>query len=126
MTCFMEAFAHYGENHIFDEKVFFDLKLCLEEWIVNIFKHGYEGIERGPLANIQIDKENSQLIVQIVDNAKPFNPMNTAHQLDVFANLEERPIGGLGLHLIKELSDSFEYYPLPDGNKVIISKRLEK
>ena len=59
-----------------------------------------------------------------MDNAAHFDPLDNAHEVDTMAPIEDRDIGGVGIHLIKELSDGFEYVSLPEGNKVILSKRV--
>ena len=126
MVPFMDAFANYGDRYIVDEKIFYDIRLCLEELLVNIFRHGYKRIDRNALINVKISNDNNTIIAQIIDNAMHFDPFNNIHQADTISSVEDRSIGGVGIHLIKELSDGFEYVPLPEGNKVILSKKVEK
>ena len=126
MASFMKAFADYGDRHIIDEKIFYDIRLCLEEVLVNVFRHGYKGIDRNSLVNVQVNSDGRIVVAQIVDNAMHFDPFNSIHEPDTISPIEDRPLGGVGIHLIKELSDEFEYTPLPEGNKIVLSKRVDR
>ncbi|MCY4524315.1 MAG: ATP-binding protein, partial [Halobacteriovoraceae bacterium] len=101
MTSFMEAFENYGEQNIIDEKIFYDIRLCLEELIINIFRHGYKTIDRSSLVSVKITKDKNMIIAQVEDNAMHFDPFNNIHRIDTLSSIEDRAIGGVGIHLIK-------------------------
>ena len=125
LDAFMEALDRFRGEHNLDYKVYFDLKICLEEVIVNIFKHG-QGVEKRP---IEIDvsfsgKEEGVVVATVEDNAIPFNIVETESGVDFQSDLEDRPIGGVGIHLVKNLTDGLSYEQLQNGNnKVTLSKK---
>ena len=53
----------------------------------------------------------------------PFNIVEMDSGVDFQSELEERPIGGVGIHLVKNLSDGLEYEQLTGGNKVVLYKK---
>ena len=121
---FMDAFEGFRSERDLDYKVYFDLKICLEEIIINIFKHGGGGRERDLRVNVLLVQQNDGTIVsEITDNAIPFNIVEMNSGVDFESELEDRPIGGVGIHLVKNLADSLEYEQLKDGNKVTLSKK---
>ena len=122
---FIDALEKYHSDHISEMAGYLDLKTCLEELIVNIFHHGgYEGTKKVPDVEVRLYTENNQVIAEITDNANPFNPLDCGHIADTESALEDRPIGGLGIHLVKQLSDRLEYVPVDQGNKVILGKAI--
>jgi len=52
--------------------------------------------------------EQGKLIVEVEDNGRPFNPLHVPEP-DTKQSLEERPIGGLGVHFVGNLTDELEY-----------------
>ena len=64
------------------------------------------------------------LKVIIKDDGKPFNIVASIHA-DVTSDMEDRNIGGLGIHFVKELTDSLVYRRAGQFNEVIFTKRLK-
>lgn len=126
---FMDILAEYRAHHISNMSSYLDLKTCLEELIVNIFQHGgYEGTRKEPEVNVRLykeqNKEQSEIVAEVTDNATPFNLLTCGYVADTSSPLEERQIGGLGIHLVKKLADRLEYVPVEQGNRVILSKAI--
>ena len=63
-----------------------------------------------------------ELLIQYEDNGLPFNPFEEAKQPDLGSTLEERAIGGLGIHFIKNMTDSQQYERLEGINKITLRK----
>lgn len=123
LVIFMEKLESYQTSHIPNERNYFDLRLCLEELIVNVFQHGKsEDLQNKIEVNVKIVNEPDKIIAEVFDNAKRFNILKNNHVVDTRSGLEDRKIGGLGIHLVKKLSDSLEYVPMNQGNKIILSK----
>ena len=127
LGAFMDALDSFRSDHELDYKVYFDLKICLEEVIINVFKHG--GGEDPHNINIEVDVSLSQpdassVVAEITDNAIPFNLVEMNSSVDFQSSLDERPIGGVGIHLVKNLSDKLEYESIKGGNKVTLSKKV--
>lgn len=104
--------------------VAFSMNLALEEIVTNIINHGYEGREEYPIT-IRFSLEKHNLRIQIKDGAPEFNPLELPEPEDLDKPLEERKIGGLGIHLVKKFTDNFSYRRSNNKNIVTLIKRLE-
>ncbi len=122
---FMDALSEYHVYHISNMSSYLDLKTCLEELIMNIFQHGgYDGTKKEPEVKVRLYKDNDEIVAEVTDNAAPFNLLTSQHKADTTSSLEERALGGLGIHLVKKLSDRLEYIPVEHGNRVVLAKHL--
>lgn len=85
----------------------FKINLVLEEVGLNIMNHGHEG----GLHEIEITliSEDKALTLEITDDGKPFDPLKDAPLPDIDAEMEDRPIGGLGIHLVRTMMDELCY-----------------
>ncbi|MBE8221161.1 MAG: ATP-binding protein [Bdellovibrionales bacterium] len=119
----MDLFQDYHNAHAMNEKVFFDFKLCIEEVIVNIFIHGYKEFKKEPDINLCLYKTEDCFVADVIDNAKTFNPVSDFIQMNFATSIEKKPIGGLGIRLLKNLSDDLEYIPRESGNQLKIYKK---
>ena len=84
-----------------------ELELSVEEAIVNICNYAHEGRE-GELEIITDTDANGRLVVQIIDNGVAFDPLSVPDP-DLTVDIADRPIGGLGIFLIKKLMDDVRY-----------------
>ena len=126
----ISSFIHSFDNEAFFKNAAdsdcFEIKVCMEELLVNIFNYGYSELDRSPRVEVSICKKNGFFILEIIDNAAPFNPLTENYEPILKENLKTRRIGGVGIHLVKELSDEFQYYPTVSGNRVVIKKKFTK
>jgi anti-sigma regulatory factor (Ser/Thr protein kinase) len=107
----LEAVSHAvrafgGENELTSDTTF-ALDLSLEELLTNIIKYGYDDRACHEI-EVCIDIRPGFITVEVQDDGHAFNPVDEPDP-DIHARTEDRPIGGLGLHLIKKLADSIEY-----------------
>src|SRR5262245_9118814 len=103
----------------------FDLKLAVDEACANIIDHGYKGRAGGSIRIGCASDENS-VRVTIVDWGRAFAPAELP-AADVTSDWKERPIGGLGWHLIQQSVDEIDYEPDPaGGNRLTLVKRSRK
>lgn len=100
------------------------VNLCVEELVVNILNHGYGG-EAVPDVEVDIELEPDRLIIDVNDGAPPFDPITEVAEPDIHAELEQRSIGGLGVHLVKRLTNSMSYRRLDGRNQVRLVKTLK-
>ncbi len=98
----------------------FDLTLALEEAASNVIEHGYK--DKGGDLAVKIIISDGDVVIELRDRAKPFKPGKVGRP-DETIPLEDRPVGGLGLHLMHELMDEVRYETLPDGNLLTMTKR---
>jgi anti-sigma regulatory factor (Ser/Thr protein kinase) len=84
------------------------LELVLEEVLMNVFSYAYPAGESGAVAVGYEAAAPDRLRVQIRDSGRAYDPL-AAEDPDLTLGLDDRPIGGLGLFLIREMTDSIEY-----------------
>jgi anti-sigma regulatory factor (Ser/Thr protein kinase) len=95
----------------------------LEELITNTIKYAYDDQDLHVI-DVLISTSTDAITLAVDDDGHPFDPTAQAGP-DLTLPAEERPIGGLGLHLIRNLMDTFTYERTPDGrNCVRVSKRI--
>ncbi len=97
-----------------------DLVLAVNEAVTNVLLHGYDG-QPGPVT-ICVEVVSDDLRVVLTDSAPPFDPTRVPPP-DIFLPLEDRPLGGLGVHMMRQLTDELLYRPLADGNELVFVKR---
>ena len=101
-----------------------DLHVALEEHLTNVINYGYAPGQSGRIA-LRFASSPDALRVEIEDDASPFNPL-LAPPVDVHQPLEDRPIGGLGIHLIRQLTDELRYEFRSGHNVLVMVKLLPK
>ena len=95
-----------------------EIRLAVDEACANILAHGYKGNE-GEL-EILVNHEGQKMIVTVSDKAPKFDPIQNGVEPDFNLPLLERPMGGMGLYLMKLNTDSVEYRSIPSGGNILI------
>jgi anti-sigma regulatory factor (Ser/Thr protein kinase) len=98
----------------------FDLNLAVEEACCNIMEHAYEN-EGGPFS-VCFETYNRDAVITLQDHGRPFDPSSVAPP-DLDTALEDRPIGGFGLHLMRKLMDEVRFTFDSTGNTLVMVKR---
>lgn len=107
-----------------------ELQLIAEEACVNVMHHAYPTGQSGPLTlAVQLLRQGNppRVVLTLEDQGRPFNPFNPllAPAVDTTAAFEARALGGLGVHLIRQLSSRQHYQRHPRrGNVLVIEKDL--
>ena len=96
------------------------INICLEETYVNIASYAYS--DKTGTADISIDKNDSEIILKFEDSGIEYNPLQKEDP-DITLSLDERPIGGLGIFMVKEMSKNIEYKR--EGNKNILILKFD-
>lgn len=112
-------------EHGIDDENAKTLNLALEEWVANVINYAYPKGMRGHV-EVTADVSDDVLTLVIKDHGAVFDP--TQHEeVDIDAELDERAIGGLGIHLIRTIMDTVEYQRTSDGyNRLVLTKRIEE
>lgn len=90
-----------------DKKTLFYLNLIGDELITNIISYGYED-EHEHIILLNIVITDTHWTLEIRDDGRPFNPLRHDNQLE-HITIEEMPIGGLGIHFVKQIMDEISY-----------------
>jgi len=110
-----------GERLGVSESALADLRLAVDEAVTNVIIHGYGDLDG--MVELHMEGQGNAVIIRIRDKAKTFDPSHVnAPQLDTA--LKDRPFGGMGIFLIKKMTDEAEFLPLPGGgNEIRLVKR---
>jgi len=97
------------------------IRLVLEEIMLNIINHAYATDPAGPVhVGWKINSDGSRTI-KFVDSGEEFNPLQKDPP-NTEAELEDRPIGGLGIHLVRQTTRDIQYQR--QGNENILTVRI--
>jgi serine/threonine-protein kinase RsbW len=103
------------------EQTMIDMVLAVDEAVTNVILHGYRGKPGKIEIAVSYDKEI--LSVAVRDWSSAFDP-NSVPTPDLMAPLEKRPIGGLGVHIMRQLTDEMVYRRRVDGwNELLLVKK---
>jgi len=97
-----------------------ELDLVFEEIFMNVCRHGYPESSQGTVTVTYSVPAPGVLRVEVADQGVEFNPLAAAPP-DVTLNLEDRPVGGLGIFLVKELAPFVAYRRDRDWNRLTFS-----
>jgi len=109
-------------NRLPDQQVYM-INLALDELITNTVSYGLRGIAR-PRIEVALEISDSMLVLTMVDNGQKFDPTQDTDP-DLSSTVEERPIGGLGLHLIKTFADRVNYEYSDGRNRLTLEHDLK-
>lgn len=94
-----------------------DMVLAMNEATTNLIQHGYQG--RPATIEIEVGYEGDALVVCLRDWSPPFDPAQVVDR-DLTVPLEERPLGGLGVTMMRQLTDELIYRHGPDGSNELV------
>ncbi len=97
--------------------------ILLEELLTNLAKYGYSDRAEPGVAEIALALNGSRLEIEFIDDGCAFDPL-AVPLLNLDASIEERPIGGLGLHLLRSLSDGVRYERSNNKNVIRLSRSI--
>ena len=95
-------------------------RLVIEELVSNTIKYGYDDQNTHEI-RIEARVEERTMVLEISDDGHPFNPLE-APEPSMHLPAHERPVGGLGLHLVRSMSDSVDYKRSGANNIVTVRK----
>jgi serine/threonine-protein kinase RsbW len=116
------AFAEFADAHALPASVRRSVSVALEELLNNTIAYGFAGREGGEVA-VDVELRTDRLSVTLTDDGRPFDPFGMAAP-DTTRSLEERQIGGLGIHLVRRMMDEVSYQRRADRNVVVLAKLL--
>jgi anti-sigma regulatory factor (Ser/Thr protein kinase) len=116
------AFAGFAEAQALPADVRRSLNVALDELLANVLSHGQTG--RDPCSvTIEVKLDEKRVTMTLTDDGKPFDPFGREAP-DTTLPIEERAIGGLGIHLVEQLMDQVSYERRDGHNVVVLVKKL--
>ena len=116
-------FNAFAEAHSIPTRAARSINLVFDELLNNIVSYAFED-EESHVIRIRIELAGHRLAVTIRDDGIPFNPF-ARDRPDTSLSIEEREIGGLGVHLVSNVMDEVSYSRLASDNVVTLVKYLE-
>ena len=104
----------------------FRVHLVLEELVLNIIDYGLDDGNEDHELEVVLTSEDDNLTIEITDDGIPFDPLKDAKIPDTDAPLEDRPIGGLGVHLVRTMMDEVSYRREDGKNHLTLVARREE
>ena len=101
-----------------------NINLALEEAVVNVMSYAYPEGTEGQV-DIDLTADGDEMVFIITDSGTPFDPTQK-EEVDTTLSAEERPIGGLGIHLVRKLMDDISYQYVDNKNVLTLKKKLNK
>ena len=106
-----------------DPSLTMSLNLALEEAVVNSMNYAYPAGTKGNIT-VEAQANEERLRFTISDEGMPFDP-TAASEVDTELSAEERPIGGLGIYLFRQIMDSINYERVDGRNILTLRKKLK-
>ncbi len=103
--------------------VSFQLNLALDEALANSVSYAYpEGTEGSII--LEAEMKDGNIMFRIIDMGTPFDPTKGGGDVDIGLSVEERPVGGLGIFLIKQMMDEMNYERVNNKNILTLTKKV--
>ena len=121
LNAFVEEVCH---SVGFDEIITMQVKVAVEEAVVNVMKYAYPSGQPGDVT-IEAASDETRLKFTIIDSGKPFDP-TVYSTVDSTLSAKERRIGGLGIHIMRQNMDSINYERMDNLNVLTLRKKIIK
>jgi serine/threonine-protein kinase RsbW len=115
---------NWGEDISLPEISISRINICLDELFTNIVSYGFKD-DLEHIIKFTLNLDNQLVIINIEDNGKPFNPLEKMDP-DFPENVENAKIGGLGIHIIRNLMDNVSYEREQGNNKLTMKKNIQE
>jgi anti-sigma regulatory factor (Ser/Thr protein kinase) len=115
----LEAFARQNQ---LPARVLQAADLSLEEHITNILRYAYDDAQPRRIC-VRLDVLGGCLQIEVADDGRPFDPLQKP-RVDTSLPLEDKPVGGLGIHLIRQFMDEIQYCREANLNILRLRKRI--
>ena len=112
-----------GEELSLPAETVMNINLALEEAVANIIMYAYPPKEQHIIL-LKVTSTEKQLIFLLTDKGASFDPTQV-EEVDITLPIEERPIGGLGIFLIRSIMNEISYQRIDNENRLIMKKDIK-
>jgi serine/threonine-protein kinase RsbW len=110
------------ERHRSSPQVLSLVLLAIEELVTNCIKYGYDDAGDHTIT-VLLSICDKELTMVVIDDGHPFDPLAVPAP-DLVLEIDDRPIGGLGIHLVRRLADHMSYERRDGSNRLTLTKRM--
>ena len=118
----LAALESFVGTHQLPKAVFRAADLVLEEHLTNVMRYAYDDRWEHEI-RVRLEASPSQFVIEVEDDGRAFDPTQ-APEVDTSLPLDQRPIGGLGIHFIRRCMDEVRYQRRANRNVLRMIKRL--
>ena len=119
LSVLARAVEDFGAARALPEDLQGRLNLVLDELVTNSVSYGLPEVAE-PELRLRLAVDRDAVVAQLEDNGPAFNPFEEAPEPDLSLDLSDRPIGGLGVFLAKQLADSSTYERVDGRNRITV------
>ena len=101
-----------------------NLNLILEELVTNSVSYALTDVAE-PVLRLRLRRDGDVVVAEVEDNGAAFDPFKEVPKPDIEQGLDERPIGGLGVFLVRQFSETAHYERDGDTNRIILQMKME-
>jgi serine/threonine-protein kinase RsbW len=109
--------------HAVPDETHYHLNVALEEMVINAIKHGQCGMAEDAIRVI-MELADGEIRITVSDSGKAFNPLDVPEP-DLGGDIARRPVGGLGIHLVRCLMGSVRYERRDERNWLYLTKPVK-
>lgn len=125
MTALAPFLEKVAESYEIAPDVAFQLNLALDEAMANSVSYAYEDGSIGPIT-LEVEKEENSIVLRLIDEGVAFDPTEGGAEVDTGLSAQDRPVGGLGIFLIKQMMDDMTYKRENGKNILTMKKQINK
>jgi anti-sigma regulatory factor (Ser/Thr protein kinase) len=118
-----EFVEHYSSTHAIEAAHLFSIQFIIEELFTNMVK--YNASDKQSDITIGLHKQDRQITIVLTDYGVDKFDMTRAEDVDTTQSLQERKVGGLGIHLVKKMVDKIHYDYSDRQSTITLTKKLE-
>ena len=119
-----ELLAEFGQQHGIGPTDLLAVDLSLHEHVTNIINYGYaEADAHSREIIVRLQLQDRVLCIEVEDDARPFNMLERL-RVNTTVPLDRKPVGGLGIHIIRRSMDELAYRRAGGKNVLLMTKRL--
>ena len=115
-------FSNFAQENALPDPIRQSISIVLDEMLNNIITYAYHG-EKEKEIEVGFELSGNRLVLTIKDTGVPFNPFGQETP-DIAKSLEEREIGGLGIHMVRNMMDEYSYQRQINKNVVTLVKLI--
>ena len=122
ISSLIEVIEEFGENHNIPDAQIYFVNLEIDELMTNYMAYAYPKVRR-PRMKVTLRAFSDKLVLVVKDSGPPFNPLD-APEADLVSDIDERRLGGMGLHLIRKYADHIDYRCVDEQNILSLEHRF--